>query len=94
MYLTTEMKLQMERRARQTKDLHERLRLCIILARSEGMSHELIAQAHRISVSSVYQYITDYEKENKTRHEERGGTQSKLNQEQKIHMGLNTRNLE
>ena len=83
MYLTPEMKSQLERRSRQTKDLHERLRLCIILARSEGMSHELIAQAHRISVSSVYNYIAEYEKENKTKHEQRGGAQSKLNEEQK-----------
>jgi transposase len=76
------MKLEMERRARQTRDLHERLRLCIILARSEGMSHELIAQAHRISVSSVYKYIAEYEKENKTQHEFKGGTESKLSPDQ------------
>lgn len=82
MYLSPEIKLQLERQARQTKDLHERLRLCVILARSEGMSPELIAQAHRISVSSVYQYFLDYEKENKTKHEPKGGTQSKLTQEQ------------
>ena len=82
MYLPPEVKLDIERRARQTKDIHERLRLCIVLARSEGMSHELIAQAHRISVSSVYQYISDYEKEKKTLHNNRGGSESKLNQEQ------------
>lgn len=86
MYLTPEMKLEMERRARQTKDLHERLRLCVILARSEGMSHELIAQAHRISVSSVYKYIVEYEQENKTKHDPKGGTQSKLNKEQTIEL--------
>lgn len=76
------MKLEMEKRARQTKDLHERLRLCIILARSEGMSHELIAQAHRISVSSVYKYIAEYEKDNKTQHESKGGSESKLSPDQ------------
>jgi transposase len=52
------------------------------LARSEGISPELIAQTHRISVSSVYQYLADYEKENKTQHEPRGGTTSKLSPEQ------------
>ena len=82
MYLPPEMKLEMDRRARLTKDLHERLRLCVILARSEGMSHESIAQAHRISVSSVYKYVGDYERENKTQHESRGGAESKLNREQ------------
>jgi transposase len=82
MNLSPEIKLQLERRVRQTKDKYEHTRLCIILARSEGMSHESIAQAHRISVSSVYQYLADYEKENKTQHEPRGGTKSKLSKEQ------------
>jgi transposase len=82
MNLSREIKFQLERRARQTKDKYEYTRLCIILARSEGISPELIAQTHRISVSSVYQYLADYEKENKTQHEPRGGTASKLSQEQ------------
>jgi transposase len=82
MNISLEQKLQLQRRARQTKDKHEYTRLCVILARSEGMSPELIAQALRISVSSVYQYITDYEKENKTQHETQGGSISKLNEEQ------------
>jgi transposase len=79
MKLCEEIKLQLERRARQTKDKNEHTRLCVILARSEGMSHESIAQAHRISTSSVYQY---YKKENKTQHELRGGSASQLNAEQ------------
>jgi DNA-directed RNA polymerase specialized sigma24 family protein len=54
MKLSDKIKLQLERHARQTKDKHEHTRLCVILARSEGMSHESIAQAHRISASSVY----------------------------------------
>jgi len=57
MNLTPEIKLELERRAKQTKDKHEHTRLCVILARSEGISPELIAQAHSISVSSVFQYI-------------------------------------
>jgi transposase len=82
MNLTPEIKLQLERRVRQTKDVYERLRLCVVLARSEGIAPELIAQTHRISVSSVFQYLSDYEKDNKTRHEPRGGTESKLSKEQ------------
>jgi transposase len=80
--ISSEEKLRLERRAKQTKDKHEHTRLCVILARSEGMSHELIAQVLRISVSSVYQYIMDYEKENKTQHDTRGGSVSKLNESQ------------
>jgi transposase len=82
MNLTPEIKLQLERRVRQTKDIYERLRLCVVLAKSEGVSPELIAQNHRISISSVYQYLAEYEKENKTQHESRGGTESKLSKEQ------------
>jgi transposase len=81
MNISPELKLEFEQRVRRTKDAYERLRLCVILARSEGMSHESIAQAHRISVSSVYQYLADYEKESKTQHEKRGGSESKLNAE-------------
>lgn len=80
MNICPEIKLELERRARQTRDVHERLRLCVVLARSEGMSHELIAQALRISVHSVYRYLSEYEVETKTRHDQRGGSKSKLNE--------------
>jgi hypothetical protein len=46
--ISPEMKIELEGRAKRTKDKHEHTRLCVILARSEGMSIELIAQAHRI----------------------------------------------
>jgi transposase len=75
-----EVKLSLERRARQTKDKHEYTRICVVLARSEGMSHELIAQALRISVQSVYRYLAEYESEKQTQHDPRGGSQSKLSE--------------
>lgn len=78
MNIIPEIKLELEKRARQTRDVHERLRLCVVLARSEGMSHESIAQAHRISVQSVYRYLSEYEVEAKTMHSPRGGSESKL----------------
>lgn len=79
MHISSDQKLELERRARQTKDKHEHTRLCVILARSEGMSIESIAQAHRISVQSVYRYLAEYETEEKTKHDQRGGSESKLN---------------
>jgi len=82
MKLSSERKSSLERRARETRDAHERLRICVILASDEGMSVELIAQAHRISVASVYRYLAEYEKEKKTVHDPRGGSESKLNLEQ------------
>lgn len=79
MNISSEAKLELERRARKTRDVHERLRLCVILARSEGMSPESIAQAHRISVQSIYRYLSEYETEQKTQHDLKGGSESKLN---------------
>ena len=81
MNLSSEIKSEFERRVRQTRDLHERIRLCVILSRSEGISPEIIAQTHRISVQSVYKYLTEYEKESKTQNSMKGGTESKLNSE-------------
>lgn len=77
--LSITAKHDLEKRARQTRDKHEHTRICVILASSEGMSHESIAQAHRISVQSVYRYLSEYESEKKTEHDPRGGSQSKLN---------------
>jgi transposase len=78
--ISPNLKLELERRARQTKDKHEHTRLCVVLARSEGMSLELIAQAHRISIQSVYRYVSEYESEEKTQHDQRGGSCSKLSE--------------
>ena len=86
MNISTEVKLEFERRARQTRDVHERLRLCVVLAKSEGMSNESIAQAHRISVQSVYRYLLEYEVEAKTKHSPRGGSESKLDKLQTIEL--------
>src|SRR4029077_11447628 len=80
MNISPEIKLELERRARQTKDKHEHTRLCVILAKSEGMLVELIAQAHRISIDSVYRYLAEYETEKKTHHNPRGGSLSKLSE--------------
>ena len=82
MNISPEMKVELESRAKQTKDRHEYARLCVILARSEGMSIELIAQAHRISRDSVYRYLAEYETEKKTQHDDRGGSPSKLSEAQ------------
>jgi len=80
--ISHQLKLELEKRARETKDKHEHTRLCVILAKSEGMSLELIAQAHRISVQSVYRYLAEYEAEQKTKHDQRGGSESKLSKDQ------------
>jgi len=45
--------------------MHERNRLCVILARDDGLEPELIAQVLRLSRTSVYDYLTEYELEKK-----------------------------
>lgn len=86
MNISPALKLELERRARQTRDKHESTRLCVILARSEGMSLELIAQTHRISIQSVYRYVAEYESEEKTQHGQRGGSHSKLSEAQAVEL--------
>jgi len=80
MTISPEIKRALGLRVKQSRDVHERLRLCVVLARSEGMSPEAIAQAHRISVQSVYRYLSEYESETKTEHGPRGGSASKLDE--------------
>lgn len=80
--LSPEIKRQLEQRARKTRKKDEHMRLCVILARSEGVSLEVIAQNQRISVESVRRYISEYEKENKINNDPKGGRDSKLNNEQ------------
>lgn len=80
MHIPIAIKTELEKRARQTRDIHERLRLCVILAKSEGMSNETIAQAHRISIQSVSRYLLEYEAEAKTKHSPKGGSESKLDE--------------
>ena len=71
MNISPEIKSALERCVKQSLDVYERLRLCVVLARSEGMSPEAIAQAHRISVQSVYRYLLEYESETKKQHDPR-----------------------
>ena len=80
--LSPEKKLQLEQRARKTRDKDESKRLCVILSRSEGVSYELIAQVQRISVETVRRYLVEYEKENKIDHDPKGGGESKLTDKQ------------
>lgn len=80
--LSLETKRQLEQQARNTRNKDEYKRLCVILARSEGISYELIAQVQRISVETVRRYVAEYKNENKTDHDSRNGPESKLNDNQ------------
>lgn len=67
---------------KKTRDMHERNRLCVILARDDGLEPDLIAQVLRLSRTSVYDYLRDYQSNEKFQHGAKGGTESKLSKKQ------------
>ena len=71
-----------EAQIKKTRDTNERNRLCVILARDDGIPPEMIAQVLRLSRTTVYDYLREYELEKKTQHEAKGGKESKLSGEQ------------
>lgn len=71
-----------EVQVKKTRDVHERNRLCVILARDDGMEPDLIAQILRLSRTSVYDYLREYESQEKTQHTSKGGSESKLSKSQ------------
>ncbi len=80
--ITNQERNRLEEQLKKSRDMHERDRLCVILARDEGLKPELIAQVLKLSISSVFGYLEDWEKEGKTQHEAKGGTDSKLSRQQ------------
>lgn len=82
MNLSLEEKLELEKLVKQTKDKNEYTRLCVVLSKSEGISAGQIAQTLRITLDRVYTYLKEYEDSDKTKNDQRGGSQSKLNEKQ------------
>ncbi len=80
--LSQEQRSILELQLKRTRDVHERNRLCVILARDEGHSPDVIANILRLSRESVFGYLRDYENEGKTQHDPKGGRQCKLSTEQ------------
>lgn len=72
------LKLQLKR----TRDIHERNRLCVILARDDGHSPDVIANILHLSRESIFIYLREYDNREKTRHLPKGGRKSKLSIEQ------------
>lgn len=72
----------LEAQVKKTRDMNERNRLCVILARDDGLEPDLIAQVLRLSRSSVYDYLREYQSEQKTQNDFRGGSESKLSKSQ------------
>lgn len=69
-------------RVKRTRDVHERNRLCVVLARDEGHSPEVISRILQLDRTSVFEYLREYECAGKTAHDQKGGSQRKLSEEQ------------
>jgi transposase len=80
--LTTDQKKTLELRLKVARDISERNRLCVILGHNDGVPIESLARILRISLATVYNYLSDFDSEQKTKSDPRGGSESKLTEEQ------------
>ena len=67
---------------KETKNVNERVRICVVLAFDEGYTHEAITDILKISKSSVYDYLNEYEKSEKIHNDPHEGKPCKLNETQ------------
>jgi hypothetical protein len=63
--LTNQQRNTLEEQLKKSRDVYERDRLRVILARDDGLKTEVIAQVLRLSIRSVFGYVEDWEKEGK-----------------------------
>lgn len=75
-------KRRLEALVKETKNVNERVRICVVLAFDQGYSHEAITDILKISKSSVYDYLNEYEKNEKICNDPHEGKSCKLNQKQ------------
>ena len=80
--LTPRQRADLEYKLRHPKDYSERNRICVILGYDEGISTQQLAKTLRISHFTVQEYLREYDSENKTGSDPRGGSESKLSQDQ------------
>lgn len=80
--ITSDQKAALERQLRKTHDISERNRLCVILGHNDGLSIDNLAKALRLSRATVCSYLEDFDSQQKTKNDPRGGLDSKLTDEQ------------
>ncbi len=76
--LTPNQRSTFEFQVKKTRDINERNRLCVLLARDEGLEPDHIAHVLRLSRSSVYGYLREFQSKGKTRYDTKGGSAGKL----------------
>jgi len=80
--LSPHQRAALEHRLKHPKDYSERNRLCVILGYDEGISTQNLAKTLRISLFTVQEYLREYDSQDKTSSSPRGGSESKLSQNQ------------
>lgn len=81
--LTEKEKAALELNLKQTNEaVNAHNRSCVILGYNNGFSPETLSKLLHLSLSTIYNYLTDYNSEQKTNNKSRGGSSSKLNKEQ------------
>lgn len=80
--LTNQQKQELRKAVKQTRDVCERLRLCVILGYDNGDSIDQLASTLQISRRTVYSYLEQFHKSGKTKNDPQGGSEPKLNKEQ------------
>src|SRR3989304_8538800 len=71
-----------EAQVKRTRDVHERNRLCVILAHDDGHSPEVISRILRLNRTSVFEYLREFENAGKTSHDINPGAACKLSDKQ------------
>jgi transposase len=72
----------LEKQLKRPKDYSERNRLCVILGYDDGVSVEELAKVLRLHLTTVYEYLREYNSNDKTKSDSKGGSESKLSKEQ------------
>jgi transposase len=84
--LSPSQRSHLENLVRKTRDVNERNRVCVVLGRDDGHSIEEIAAILRISQSSVYDYLKEYDIKEKTINAPHLGKPSKLTSDQEVEL--------
>ena len=74
--LTVDQKTFLEIRLREAKEASERNRLRVVLGYNDGLAIEDLAKALRIGRATVYNYLKDFDSEQKIKNDSRGGADS------------------
>lgn len=80
--LTAEEKKSLELSLKQSRQANERNRLCVILGHHDGLAVEELSKVLRLSPASVYNYLSDYQFNQKLKNDPKGGSSGKLSKEE------------